>query len=133
MKYKYIAFLIPLFIYACSGSNTESVENNLESNDSSAVNSKELTVYSVPSPAFVTSVLKETGNIYSDKLLNETRDFNGVFGVSSKKFMNLGVYIVDFNYAYNPYSSYNDNWDCPITPEENILPVAIKAGEKKLK
>ncbi|MBI4096699.1 MAG: DUF1684 domain-containing protein [Candidatus Levybacteria bacterium] len=40
--------------------------------------------------------------------------------------------IVDFNYAYNPYSSYNDNWDCPITPAENVLPVAIKAGEKRL-
>ncbi len=39
--------------------------------------------------------------------------------------------IVDFNYAYNPYSSYNDNWDCPITPGENYLPVPIKAGEKK--
>lgn len=39
--------------------------------------------------------------------------------------------IIDFNYAYNPYSSYNDNWDCPITPVENILPIAIKAGEKK--
>lgn len=39
--------------------------------------------------------------------------------------------VVDFNYTYNPYSSYNDNWDCPITPEENILPVAIYAGEKK--
>lgn len=39
--------------------------------------------------------------------------------------------IVDFNYTYNPYSSYNDNWDCPITPEENVLPVPIKAGEKK--
>lgn len=39
--------------------------------------------------------------------------------------------IVDFNYAYNPYSSYNDNWDCPITPKENFLPVVIKAGEKK--
>lgn len=41
--------------------------------------------------------------------------------------------IIDFNYAYNPYSSYNDNWDCPITPEENVLSVAIKAGEKKFK
>lgn len=39
--------------------------------------------------------------------------------------------VVDFNYAYNPYSSYNDKWDCPITPEENILPVAVRAGEKK--
>lgn len=41
--------------------------------------------------------------------------------------------VIDFNYAYNPYSSYNDNWDCPITPSENILPVAIRAGEKKFK
>ena len=40
--------------------------------------------------------------------------------------------IIDFNYAYNPYSSYNDNWDCPITPVENVLPAAIKAGEKSL-
>lgn len=39
--------------------------------------------------------------------------------------------VIDFNYAYNPYSSYNDQWDCPITPEENILPVAIEAGERK--
>ncbi|MBI2326731.1 DUF1684 domain-containing protein [Candidatus Curtissbacteria bacterium] len=39
--------------------------------------------------------------------------------------------VIDFNYAYNPYSSYNDNWGCPITPEENKLPVRIEAGEKK--
>lgn len=40
--------------------------------------------------------------------------------------------VVDFNYAYNPYSSYNDNWGCPITPKENYLPVRIEAGEKNL-
>ncbi len=39
--------------------------------------------------------------------------------------------LVDFNYAYNPYSAYNDNWDCPIVPRENILPVETRAGEKK--
>jgi len=39
--------------------------------------------------------------------------------------------VIDFNYAYNPYSSYNDKWDCPITPDENELKVPIKAGEKK--
>ncbi len=38
--------------------------------------------------------------------------------------------VVDFNYAYNPYSSYNDNWDCPITPKENVLNAQIKAGGK---
>ncbi len=41
--------------------------------------------------------------------------------------------IIDFNYAYNPYSSYNDYWDCPITPKENVLPVIIRAGEKKFR
>ncbi|MCH7541469.1 DUF1684 domain-containing protein [Patescibacteria group bacterium] len=41
--------------------------------------------------------------------------------------------VVDFNYAYNPYSSYNDNWDCPITPGENILGIPIRAGEKTFK
>lgn len=39
--------------------------------------------------------------------------------------------VIDFNYAYNPYSAYNDNWDCPITPAANTLNVSIKAGEKK--
>jgi len=38
---------------------------------------------------------------------------------------------LDFNYAYNPYCAYNDNFRCPITPEENTLPVDIKAGEKR--
>jgi uncharacterized protein (DUF1684 family) len=37
---------------------------------------------------------------------------------------------VDFNYAYNPYCAYNDLYSCPLTPWENRLKVAIKAGEK---
>ena len=36
---------------------------------------------------------------------------------------------VDFNQAYNPYCAYNDGWTCPITPAENRLRVAIRAGE----
>ena len=38
---------------------------------------------------------------------------------------------VDLNYAYNPYCAYNDNFRCPITPEENTLDVEILAGEKR--
>lgn len=41
-----------------------------------------------------------------------------------------GRFIVDFNYAYNPYCAYNDVWSCPITPAENRLKVSIRAGEK---
>ncbi len=41
-----------------------------------------------------------------------------------------GKFLVDFNYAYNPYCAYNDAWSCPLTPPENRLKVAIRAGEK---
>lgn len=39
-------------------------------------------------------------------------------------------FLVDFNYAYNPYCAYNERWSCPIPPAENRLKVAIRAGEK---
>jgi len=41
-----------------------------------------------------------------------------------------GIYVVDFNTAYNPYCAYNPTYDCPVPPKENRLPVAIRAGEK---
>ncbi|MCQ3938637.1 MAG: hypothetical protein DPW18_16545 [Chloroflexi bacterium] len=41
-----------------------------------------------------------------------------------------GRFLVDFNHAYNPYCAYNEMWSCPITPAENRLKVAIRAGEK---
>src|SRR5664279_6582683 len=37
---------------------------------------------------------------------------------------------VDFNLAYNPYCAYGAGWSCPVTPAENRLSVAIRAGEK---
>ncbi len=37
---------------------------------------------------------------------------------------------VNFNLAYNPYCAYNEYWSCPLTPFENHLKVAIRAGEK---
>lgn len=40
-----------------------------------------------------------------------------------------GVFIVDFNIAYNPYCAYNDRWVCPITPKENRIHLPIEAGE----
>jgi hypothetical protein len=40
-----------------------------------------------------------------------------------------GRFHVDFNQAYNPYCAYNDGWNCPLTPFENRLSVAIRAGE----
>lgn len=38
--------------------------------------------------------------------------------------------VVDFNKAYNPYCAYTTGYNCPIPPKENLLSVAIYAGEK---
>ena len=41
------------------------------------------------------------------------------------------LYVLDFNYAYNPYCAYSDAYVCPLPPRENWLAVEIRAGEKK--
>ncbi|KAA9035867.1 DUF1684 domain-containing protein [Ginsengibacter hankyongi] len=38
--------------------------------------------------------------------------------------------LIDFNKAYNPYCAYTTGYNCPIPPKENLLAVAIPAGEK---
>ncbi len=37
---------------------------------------------------------------------------------------------LDFNLAYNPYCAYVEDFSCPFPPRENLLKVAIRAGEK---
>lgn len=37
---------------------------------------------------------------------------------------------LDFNQAYNPYCAYTNKYSCPLPPAENLLSVAIMAGEK---
>lgn len=41
-----------------------------------------------------------------------------------------GIYVVDFNIAYNPYCYYSPEFDCPYPPPENRLDAAIRAGER---
>lgn len=41
-------------------------------------------------------------------------------------------FVIDFNKAYNPYCAYVSNqFNCPIPPKANNLPVSIRAGEMK--
>ena len=42
-----------------------------------------------------------------------------------------GLYLIDFNNAYNPYCDYNTAYICPLPPASNHLSFAIKAGELK--
>jgi hypothetical protein len=44
-----------------------------------------------------------------------------------------GTITLDFNNAYNPYCAYAENYTCPFPPNENILKVDIRAGEKTYK
>jgi uncharacterized protein len=41
-----------------------------------------------------------------------------------------GIYLIDFNRAYNPYCYYNATYECPYPPPSNRLKVPIRAGEK---
>lgn len=48
-------------------------------------------------------------------------------------YRNTNSVVLDFNTAYNPYCHFNDEYSCPIPPRENILNIAIEAGEKLYK
>jgi uncharacterized protein (DUF1684 family) len=40
-----------------------------------------------------------------------------------------GLFVLDFNNAYNPACAFSAHYNCPVPPEENHLPVRIPAGE----
>jgi len=42
-----------------------------------------------------------------------------------------GKIILDFNKVYNPPCAFTPFATCPLPPKENILPFALRAGEKK--
>jgi uncharacterized protein (DUF1684 family) len=39
-------------------------------------------------------------------------------------------YALDFNRAYNPTCAFSPLYNCPIPPRENVLSVAVRAGER---
>jgi uncharacterized protein len=60
---------------------------------------------------------------------------SGTETYSAGRYMELdptptGIYLVDFNVAYNPYCYYSPEFDCPYPPKENRLDAAIRAGER---
>lgn len=42
-----------------------------------------------------------------------------------------GTTILDFNKAYSPPCAFTEFATCPLPPLQNMLPIAVKAGEKK--
>jgi uncharacterized protein len=63
---------------------------------------------------------------------------SGTETYSAGRYMELdptptGIYVVDFNIAYNPYCYYSPEYDCPYPPKENRLSMPIRAGERMQK
>jgi uncharacterized protein len=50
--------------------------------------------------------------------------------ISTNKPFGDELVILDFNKAYNPPCVFTSYATCPLPPRQNVLPIAIKAGEK---
>lgn len=87
-----------------------------------AINGKEYTL----------DALEEGGKlfiIFGDETSGSTTYPAGRF-LSAEKTTDGGKTVLDFNKAYNPPCAFSDFATCPLPPKQNILPVAITAGEK---
>jgi uncharacterized protein (DUF1684 family) len=62
---------------------------------------------------------------------------NGIDTYGAGRFLSVdstasdSIYILDFNKAYNPPCAFTPYATCPLPPQQNVLPVAVTAGEKK--
>ena len=75
---------------------------------------------------------RQPGNGYFLVIADET---TGLETYGAGRFMyaaadSTGRVILDFNRAYNPPCAFSPFATCPMPPRENMLPVAIEAGEK---
>ncbi len=81
-------------------------------------------------------VYKMAGDDSNELFVPFTDETCGKASYSGGRYIDLnqnesGEYLLDFNYAYNPYCAYNHNYSCPIVPQENHLDAPIEAGEMK--
>ncbi len=79
------------------------------------------------------NLIKKPG--FEDYLFLPFRDeTNGKETYGGGKYMDLripktGEILLDFNQSYQPFCAYNAyDYNCPIVPEENFLPLRIEAG-----
>ena len=72
---------------------------------------------------------------FRDTTNGDTTYGGGRYMLDTIKHADLGqendLLVIDFNFAYNPSCAYNARWHCPLSPEENRLPVAVTAGEQQ--
>lgn len=67
--------------------------------------------------------------IFSDATSGESTYSSGRFLLAALPGAD-GITVLDFNKAYNPPCAFSTYATCPLPPKQNILPLAINAGEK---
>ena len=68
--------------------------------------------------------------VFADETSGITTYGGGRFIYAKKPLVGNSV-IIDFNKAYNPPCAFTDFATCPLPPDQNKIPLPIKAGEKK--
>lgn len=97
---KNLLYLLPLILLSgCSGSSDDS-SNSMDTLTVDSVN-QEMAIYTIPSPLFIGTALKESGCEYSPALVEDQKTYvlpgTGKMMIQS---MRLGMYITDFGYAF---------------------------------
>ncbi len=89
--------------------------------------------FSIAGKNYTLDALDEGGDdlfiIFGDETNKETTYPSGRF-LYVKKPGTDGKVIIDFNKAINPPCAFTKFATCPLPPPQNILPIAIEAGEK---
>ena len=89
-------------------------------------------VFTIGSKEYALDALQEDDElfiIFGDETSGKSTYPSGRF-LSVRKPGTNGTTTIDFNKAYNPPCAFTNYATCPIPPPQNILPVAITAGEK---
>ncbi|MBX7240897.1 MAG: DUF1684 domain-containing protein [Bacteroidia bacterium] len=84
------------------------------------------------------SAYKPTGSGESRYFIPFKDMTNGLSTYGGGRYLDVEIknpssFMLDFNFAYNPYCVYNEKYSCPLPPAENMLSIELFAGEKMYK
>jgi uncharacterized protein (DUF1684 family) len=68
--------------------------------------------------------------VFRDATAEKTTYGSARFLTIEEKPQDNATFTLDFNKAYNPPCSFSDFTTCPVAPKQNVLKVAVEAGEK---
>ncbi len=105
--------LVVLFLYSCGSNNSADEQAILDSVDSIAVETPQISedviadiVQQIPSPLEISVLLKESGSAYDNSILNTDENASN-YNSNASKALNLGIYGTDLGYT-NIYKQNQD-------------------------